>query len=86
MFFPLYATDVIANVPGGSKTYPGSSTLFPAKRIFVHCCAADSLLFYEERSGAERRRGEINATRDVSDYTLMAYCIEKDIPVFAVCH
>ena len=28
---------------------------------------------------------EINATRDISDYTLMAYCIEKDIPTFAVC-
>lgn len=28
---------------------------------------------------------EINATRDVSDYTLMAYCIEKDFPIFAVC-
>lgn len=28
---------------------------------------------------------EINATRDISDYTLMAYCIEKDIPVFAAC-
>ena len=28
---------------------------------------------------------EINATRDISDYTLMAYCIENDIPTFAVC-
>ncbi len=28
---------------------------------------------------------EINAARDVSDYTLMAYCIDHDIPVFAVC-
>lgn len=28
---------------------------------------------------------EINATRDVSDYTLMAYCIEMDIPLFAAC-
>lgn len=28
---------------------------------------------------------EINATRDISDYTLMAYCIERDIPTFAVC-
>lgn len=28
---------------------------------------------------------EINATRDISDYTLMAYCIEKDIPSFAAC-
>lgn len=28
---------------------------------------------------------DINATRDISDYTLMAYCIEKDIPAFAVC-
>ena len=28
---------------------------------------------------------EINATRDISDYTLMAYCIAKDIPTFAAC-
>ena len=35
---------------------------------------------------AEANEGEdINATRDISDYTLMAYCIEKDIPTFAVC-
>lgn len=27
----------------------------------------------------------INATRDVSDYLLMAYCFEKDLPTFAVC-
>ncbi len=34
----------------------------------------------------EANNGEdINATRDVSDYILMAYCIENDIPVFAVC-
>ena len=28
---------------------------------------------------------EINATRDISDYTLMAYCIENDMPTFGVC-
>ncbi len=28
---------------------------------------------------------EINAARDISDYILMAYCIEKDVPTFAVC-
>lgn len=28
---------------------------------------------------------EINATRDISDYTLMAYCLEMDIPLFAAC-
>ena len=28
---------------------------------------------------------DINATRDISDYTLMAYCIDKDIPTFAAC-
>ena len=28
---------------------------------------------------------EINATRDISDYTLMSYCIAKDIPTFAAC-
>ena len=28
---------------------------------------------------------EINATRDISDYMLMAYCLEKDVPTFAVC-
>lgn len=28
---------------------------------------------------------EINAARDVSDYTLMAYCIENDVPTLAVC-
>lgn len=28
---------------------------------------------------------EINATRDISDYTLMAYCIQQDIPSFAAC-
>lgn len=28
---------------------------------------------------------EINATRDISDYLLMAYCIQNDIPVFAAC-
>ena len=27
----------------------------------------------------------LNATRDISDYTLMAYCIEEDIPTFGVC-
>ena len=31
-------------------------------------------------------KGEgINATRDISDYTLMAYCFEKDIPTLAAC-
>ncbi len=34
----------------------------------------------------EKNRGEaINATRDISDYTLQAYCLEKNIPVFDVC-
>lgn len=33
----------------------------------------------------ENRGEEINATRDVSDYTLMSYCVTNDIPVFAVC-
>lgn len=34
----------------------------------------------------ERNKGEeINATRDVSDYTLMSYCISKNVPTFAVC-
>lgn len=34
----------------------------------------------------EANHGEaINATRDISDYTLMAYCIAKDIPTFAAC-
>ena len=34
----------------------------------------------------ETNNGEaINATRDVSDYLLMAYCIENDIPLFAAC-
>ena len=28
---------------------------------------------------------EINATRDISDYTLMAYCIENDIPTLGAC-
>ena len=28
---------------------------------------------------------EINATRDISDYTLMAYCHDKNIPALAVC-
>lgn len=28
---------------------------------------------------------EINATRDISDYTLMAYCQKNDIPSLAVC-
>ena len=28
---------------------------------------------------------EINATRDISDYTLMAYCIDNDVPTFAAC-
>ncbi len=28
---------------------------------------------------------EINATRDISDYTLMAYCLENDVPTLAVC-
>lgn len=27
----------------------------------------------------------INATRDISDYTLMAYCIDQDIPTLAAC-
>lgn len=31
-------------------------------------------------------KGEgINATRDISDYTLMSYCIENDIPTLAAC-
>ncbi len=34
----------------------------------------------------EENAGEgINATRDISDYTLMSYCLKQDIPVFAVC-
>ena len=34
----------------------------------------------------EENMGEgINATRDISDYTLMSYCVTNDIPVFAVC-
>ena len=34
----------------------------------------------------EKNEGEeINATRDISDYMLMAYCLEKDMPTFAVC-
>ena len=34
----------------------------------------------------EENMGEgINATRDISDYTLMSYCVQKDIPAFAVC-
>jgi len=28
---------------------------------------------------------EINAARDISDYTLEAYCIDNNIPIFAVC-
>lgn len=34
----------------------------------------------EENLGAA-----INAARDISDYTLMSYCIENNIPAFAVC-
>ena len=35
---------------------------------------------------AEANHGEeINATRDISDYTLMSYCIAKDVPTFAAC-
>lgn len=34
----------------------------------------------------ERNHGEgINAARDISDYTLLAYALDKDIPTFAVC-
>ena len=34
----------------------------------------------------EANKGEtINATRDISDYVLMAYCIDKNIPFLAVC-
>lgn len=34
----------------------------------------------------EANKGEtINATRDISDYVLMAYCIDNNIPCFAVC-
>ena len=37
-------------------------------------------------SMTEDNEGEaINATRDVSDYLLMGYCIENDVPTFAVC-
>ena len=28
---------------------------------------------------------EINATRDISDYTLMAYCLSKDVPTLGAC-
>ncbi|MCI9567094.1 MAG: C26 family cysteine hydrolase domain-containing family [Lawsonibacter sp.] len=35
---------------------------------------------------AEANNGEeINATRDISDYTLMAYCFANDVPTFAAC-
>ena len=34
---------------------------------------------------AKNEGEEINATRDISDYMLMAYCLEKDVPTFAVC-
>lgn len=34
----------------------------------------------------EANNGEdINATRDISDYTLMAYCFANDVPTFAAC-
>ena len=34
----------------------------------------------------ERNAGEsYNATRDVSDYILMRYCLEFDLPVFGIC-
>lgn len=34
----------------------------------------------------EDNEGEaINATRDISDYTLMAYCLNNDVPTFAAC-
>ncbi|MCH3949543.1 MAG: gamma-glutamyl-gamma-aminobutyrate hydrolase family protein [Acidaminococcus sp.] len=34
----------------------------------------------------EANKGEeINATRDISDYTLWAYCIDKNIPALGVC-
>ena len=37
-------------------------------------------------SEEEKNFGEtINATRDVSDYLLMAYCLENDIPMLAIC-
>ena len=35
----------------------------------------------EEANGGE----EINATRDISDYTLMAYCLDNDVPTLAAC-
>lgn len=35
---------------------------------------------------AEANEGEeINATRDISDYSLMAYCIANDVPTLAAC-
>ena len=35
---------------------------------------------------AEANEGEeINATRDISDYTLMAYCLENDVPTLGAC-
>ena len=41
-------------------------------------------LFAEPQKEANHGE-EINATRDISDYTLMAYCIQQDIPSFAAC-
>lgn len=40
---------------------------------------------FKKPAKAENAGETINATRDVSDYTLMAYCIDKNIPTFAVC-
>ncbi len=41
-------------------------------------------LFAQPQTPANNGEG-IYATRDVSDYLLMAYCIENDIPLFAAC-
>lgn len=32
-----------------------------------------------------RQERDYNATRDVNDYLLMSYCLEKDIPVLGIC-
>ncbi len=40
---------------------------------------------YAEPVALANNGEEINATRDISDYTLMAYCIDNDIPTLAAC-
>lgn len=54
----------------GAVVFPGGSDISPS-------------LYYAPRPALQP--GRFSAERDVSDFLLMSYCLEKDIPILAIC-